>query len=319
MGLTHFPHGIFATPNLGGSGDEIAPELFGGTTFYVDYEHGSDSNSGTFDKPVKQINRAITLSNSFKDSEVNLTGDLGFFRRNKIYVRPWGAAATAIGNYDPITVIPQHCDIIGMGSSVLSNGSGIVGIGSSVDATAALTVGSSGMRGVRFYNLQFLGGGTASNVFSATGTVMRCGFYNCSFYALPATNAHINTTSNWAGNTMYRVHFAHNLSPSTNLYNFASTTGVQTDNLWEECMFNWASTNNVYIGTTSLSHGSIMRHCIFGQAGAPAVSFHDHSVDGGYFLDHCAFDADATDPLERVAGGNDAGCIKGKTLITGSE
>jgi len=319
MPLTHFPHGILATPNLGGGNIVPAAELFGGKTYFVDYEHGSDSNIGSLEKPVKQVNQAITLSNAYRNVEAMASGDLGYFRRNTIYIRPWGAAATAVGNYDPITVIPQHCDIVGLGATIRSNGSGIVGIGSSTDATAALTVGSTGMRGVNFYGIQFLGGGTSANTITCTGTVMRCGFYNCSFYALSGTTAHISSTSNWAGNTMYRCHFAHNLNPSTNGYNFKVTTGVFTDNWFELNVFNWANTANVAIGATSLTHGTVFIHNIFGQGGAPTDSYLDDSLDGGVFLAQNFFDNDATDPLDRNVTGNDAGNIKGKTLVTQDE
>lgn len=300
--------------------DTTAPELFGGKTYYVDYEHGNDNNSGNLDNPVKQVNQAITLSNAFQQGETITTGDLGFVRRNRIYIRPWGAAATSLGQYDPVTVVPQHCDIIGLGASVLTNGSGIVAIGTDTDATPALTVGAGGMRGVNFYGIQFRGGGTGTtNVFTSTGTVMRCGLFDCSFYALIGSNAHIGTTGHWAGNTMKRVHFrfAENNSPPD--YNFLTTSGVQTGNWWEDCSFDWAATANVKIGATSLSHGSVMKNCSFGKNDAPTDSFLDTSSDGGYFLQECWFDSAATDPLHRTVAGNDAGCIKGKTLITGNE
>jgi len=305
--------------DLAGMGDFPA-ESFGGKTYYVDYEHGDDtSGDGSINSPVKQVNQAITLSNAWKDAEVMASGDLGYFRRNKIYIRPWGAAATAVGNYDPITVVPQHVDIIGAPASILSNGSGIVSIGSATDATAALTVASAGMRGVNFYNIQFLGGGTATNVLTSTGTIMRSGFFNCSFYSLPSTNAHIGTTGHWAGNTMRECHFAHNLTSPCALYNFTMTTGVFTDNLFIDNVFNWASTANVNIGATSLSHGTIFKHNVFGQGGTPTDSYCDTSLDGGVFMAENYFDADATDPLQRTVSGNDAGNIKGKTLITATE
>lgn len=294
-------------------------EMFGGKTYFVDYEHGNDNNDGSMEFPVAQVDAAITLSNAFRISEV-MDSSVGFFRRNRIYIRPWGATATGMGIYDPITVIPQHCDIVGLGATVLTGGSGIVAIGSVTDGTEALTVGVDGMRGVNFYNIQFQGGGSGTNTINATGTVMRCGWFNCSFYSLPDTVSHIATTGHWAGNTMKNCHFKHSAVGVTCLYNYTSTTGVQSDNLWEDCSFEYAQTANISIGSTTITHGSIMKHCSFGNRGDVTTdSFLDVSGDGGYFLLECWFNKDVNDPLQRTHDGNDAGCIKGKVLIEGTE
>lgn len=325
MGLTHFPHGILATPNLGAGSGAYGPEpeLFGGSTYYVDYEHGFDSNPGTIDEPVKQVNQAIALSNSERLAESKLSATDGALRRNRIFIKPFSTGASStlyaggtMGQYDPISTIPQHCDIIGTGQGVRSNGAGIVAIGSSTTSTTAMTIGSDGMRGVNWYNIQFRGGGTTTATVTCTGTVMRCGFYGCSFYSLPSTTALISATGHWAGNIMYRNLFAHNETSPCATYCFYFTTGVFTDNWFEENTFAWGSTALVSIGATSLSHGTVFYHNFFVSNGGTTDSFIDASVDGGAFLAENYFAGASSDALHRVVSNYDAGNIQGATLIT---
>lgn len=315
MGLTKFPHGILATPNLGGGGIDLAPEAFGGKTYFVDYEHGSDSNDGSIDHPVKQVNQAITLSNNHKNSESMASGDLGYYRRNRIYIRPFGAAATSEGLYDPITVIPQHCDIIGVGAAPRSSGGGIVSIGSLTDATTAFTVGSAGMRGVNFYNIKFQGGGTSTYVFTATGNIFRCGWYNCGFYVNSASTGHM-TVAAFCGSVMQRCQFGHNLSTAPTIC--FNVSGQFTDNWFEENAFCFGTTGAVVIGTTGLSHSTVFYHNFFMTYGGSTVQFHDNSTDSGVFLAENYFSSAMTDAIERVAHTQDAGNVQGENLLASS-
>ena len=62
MGLTHYPHGILATPNLGGG--SASGSVFG-NTWFVDGTNGSNGYDGTSpDRAMKTIQTAVTAAQS---------------------------------------------------------------------------------------------------------------------------------------------------------------------------------------------------------------------------------------------------------------
>lgn len=63
MSITHFPHGIFATPNLGAVGFGMSNAS---TIYFVDGTNGSDSNDGQSpEAAVLTIGKAISLADKF--------------------------------------------------------------------------------------------------------------------------------------------------------------------------------------------------------------------------------------------------------------
>jgi hypothetical protein len=61
MGLTNYPNGIFATPNVGG---EDFAGWFGTDVFYVDGDDGNDDNDGSMSHPFKTIQNGINSASS---------------------------------------------------------------------------------------------------------------------------------------------------------------------------------------------------------------------------------------------------------------
>lgn len=78
MGLTNFPNGIMATPNLGGSSGSF-DGLFGTNVWFVDGAYGSDGNVGSTTAPFATIQKAINSASKY----------------DTIYVRPYTPLATA--------------------------------------------------------------------------------------------------------------------------------------------------------------------------------------------------------------------------------
>lgn len=92
MGLTHFPHGILATPNLPGCGEQ--GPIFG-NIYFVDATNGNDGNSGTDPKKAfKTIQKAIT-------TQIAFTSGLG----DVIYVFPGTYAESLTGNLTRVSII----------------------------------------------------------------------------------------------------------------------------------------------------------------------------------------------------------------------
>jgi hypothetical protein len=65
MSLTHFPHGVLATPNLGGNNSFEG--WFGTKIWYVDGDNGSDDggNGSSMDTPFKTIQYAINSASAY--------------------------------------------------------------------------------------------------------------------------------------------------------------------------------------------------------------------------------------------------------------
>lgn len=142
-----------------------------GRTYYVNNITGSSAGDGLSPgTAVAQVSQAITLSEAYRLAQTaNNT-----FVRNRIIIQ--GTAT----RYTALTALPNWTDVIGVGADPRGNGSGIVRIGS---ASAAHGVtgsgGSTDMRGVNWYNIQFNAGG---NFYACLFPIAyRCRFENCTF------------------------------------------------------------------------------------------------------------------------------------------
>lgn len=104
MGLTNFPNGILATPNLGGGGMDSLMSLWESENiWYVDGDNGSASNAGNSPTAaVALISQAVAKAS----------------RNGTIYVRPKTTSASAQSYYVDTIVIPKtkpNMQIIGAG------------------------------------------------------------------------------------------------------------------------------------------------------------------------------------------------------------
>ena len=116
MGLTHFPHGIFATPNIGGS--RIFEVWNSNNIFFVDGDGGMSINDGLSpESAVTKPSEAIALAQS---------------RGPVIYVKPRTTSASAQTYYTDDIVIPltlPNTSIIGAGFQGCTNSFSGVQIG----------------------------------------------------------------------------------------------------------------------------------------------------------------------------------------------
>lgn len=115
MGLTNFPNGIFATPNIGG-GNDYAGWWLGKKSWYVDDDRGSDGNVGnTPQKALKTIQKAINLSGA---------GDTIYLKPREV---PTGTYS-AHGYYTGTNIIANNQQ----GLAIIGTGRGGRGWGSNV-------------------------------------------------------------------------------------------------------------------------------------------------------------------------------------------
>ena len=291
MGLTHFPHGIMATPNIGGdSGVSLlgpAPEMFGGQTYYVNNVRGSDGNVGTDpDHPFAQINKAIIVSEANRAASWGSSTSPYRFKcqRNRIYVEGTGVYYDKIDG-DTNGVDPNHCDIIGIGDNSEANGDGQVQVGSSTTNTVALHTrsntgsGEPGMFGTRWINFKFLGGG-ASNYAVELGKTRGSGFYYCNFSVNASSLGGMLCDEMFAGSTISHCQFSYNSSGTPTRCLYISGAGVHTDNRIENNIFYGATTTHITF-EGGLSWGTIFLGNVF--IGVPTNTIVDTSTYGAFY------------------------------------
>ena len=135
MGLTNFPNGIMATPNLGGN--DFAG-WFDSNVYFVDGDNGSDDNNGSMETPVATIQAGIDLAGP----------------QDTVYIRTLApdADASEPGTYEEDLTIPyanHGMKLIGVSPQFGSWGGPKI---KNATATALLTVNASN---VHIANLQF--------------------------------------------------------------------------------------------------------------------------------------------------------------------
>ena len=112
----------------------------GGRTYYVNNITGASTNDGlSWNSAMDEVSTAITASETFRQLQGTDTND---YIRNRIIVQGTGTA------YTSLTALPSYCDLIGLGSEVRGNGSGIARIGSDANTTPASGVDASAVRGL---------------------------------------------------------------------------------------------------------------------------------------------------------------------------
>jgi hypothetical protein len=246
------------------------PGDYPGNIYYVNNVTGSATNDGlSWDTPFAQIATAVTAVGTFQALQTDVES------RCIIYI---AGTATA---YTGLTALPSYCDMVGVGASVLGNGSGIARIGSDTAAEDGVLIAASTIvRACNFYNLQFQAG-TAKSCFSVWG-VYRCEFHNCAFMvngvATSATTGF--TCSKGSGVIMDNCHWgsASNIEPTVGL----DVTGTH----WHHCkvtnceITGLTAAVRLASGTTS-TYGSVFMDNIIGsQYGTAAIGIDDNATVG---------------------------------------
>ena len=136
-----------------------------GTTYFVDNNSGNDGNTGrSWKKAFKTLSRAVTVSN------VDIArGSDRWARRNAIYF----AGDRLVEN---LTILPDKCDVIGVGSCDSFKGGAIAG-------THTIASGT----GTRFYNVGFEPGSSADIFTFSTAGSSGIEFHGCEFRASYST------------------------------------------------------------------------------------------------------------------------------------
>ena len=166
--------GIFA------NGVQVAdyPETVG-RTYYVNNITGVSTNDGlSWGSAVAQVSQAITLSEARRLEGAGApTVTTNDYVRNTIVIQGTGTAYTAI------SAVPQYCNLVGLGADPSGNGVGIARI-DGAGAADAVDTGSSSVRGLDWYNLQFTHTatpGTTYYCFDIAGAMYRSRFEHCGF------------------------------------------------------------------------------------------------------------------------------------------
>jgi len=152
-----------------------------GRTYFVNNITGASTNDGlSWATAVAEPSQAITLSEAYRElggEEGGRSVDTNDYIRNTIVIQGTGTA------YAALTAVPQYCNLVGLGADPSGNGVGIARIDGAGGADAVDT-GSSSVRGLDWYNLQFTHTatpGTTYYCFDIAGAMYRSRFEHCGF------------------------------------------------------------------------------------------------------------------------------------------
>lgn len=227
MGITNLKNGIYATPNLGGGGNDYA-SWFGRTTWYVDDEDGLDTNPGIEPtKALKTIQKAIDKAGP----------------SDTIYLKPREVPTgtySAHGYYTGTNIIANDQQ----GLAIIGTGRGGRGWGSNVQCAIEPDSGSTdvtilvqspcvSIENVMVKCVTNAAGGIAAN--SNTNEAWGLTVSNCTFKDFKAVGQAIGTielhTIHWS--TIQHCTFRE----SGTAINFASTYAITRGNVVRDCTF----------------------------------------------------------------------------------
>jgi len=171
MGLTYFPNGILATPNIG-----LTPHgsAFGNTHFVNSgHANANDSNPGTREEPLNTIQQAVTNASS-NDTIIIAPGE---YTENVVTGDDTGA---------------RNVTIIGSGGATIPGWNAGVGWAPTTTSSPCLQIKASGWRvmgicfkpGATSSGIEFLGNQSTANFLAgAAGSLCRGGWVeNCLFW-----------------------------------------------------------------------------------------------------------------------------------------
>jgi hypothetical protein len=218
--------------------------------YYVNNVSGSATGDGqSWGTAMSQISLAITAWETYRTTVANLAAGNAYVR-GIIYVQGTSTAYTAL------TVLPNYCDIVGLGADPRGNGSGIPSI---TAATGVDTVASTGVRGLNVFNMQFTGSGTGWSMNLAV--CFRSTFINCAFVNKSTGSLQIVTGG---GITIRNCQFGGDtVTPAIGL-----NVGTSAGN-FNQCLI---ESNAIYASATGISNGAYL---------ADGTVFRGNTVYGG--------------------------------------
>jgi hypothetical protein len=258
MGITHFPHGVFATPNIGGS--RLIDMWNSENIFFVDGEYGSSSNEGK--DPSDSVDIPSTA--------VGLAS-----RGGTIYVRPKTTVASAQSYYlDNITIplTKPQLAIIGcgqdtdrpyLGPAVKTTVAGLATPVLTVNASGFLTEGMEWTGTSQSGDVSVIYASNDGTIALTSGlTVRNCTIRNVKGHAVGTGGGiHMETPIFCK---IQNVLFKDNLASIV----FRSTYAAVNTLLIENCSFNGANTTRDVdiFSNASAGYGLIIDKCIFNDA-----------------------------------------------------
>lgn len=148
-----------------------------GRTYFVNKRTGQATSDGrSWERAVDQISTAITLSEAYRVAGEGVEGSTNDYVRNIIVVQGIGEHGTGM-YYDPLTALPLHCTIIGLGDWAAGLGEGIAAIGE-FDGDCNGITASSTVRGLNLFNLQINGDGAGYSAMDVAN-FFRCRIEDC--------------------------------------------------------------------------------------------------------------------------------------------
>ncbi len=244
-----------------------------GRTYYVNSITGSSTADGlSWNSAMDQINTAIVASEVYRQlggraGSAVTTND---YIRNTIIIQAAGEAGG--GEYDSVTALPLHTDIIGLGDWPCGLGQGMVMIGAQDANLDAINGEANTVRGLSLINLHASGDNDSENTLDALSVAnfFRSRIEDCWFGQASGSenlNSGIECDSSFSGNLIrhciigatnsngrpkYGMDFASCSPGSNNLFEdniiFGETTGIL-----QSAGDNWNGTvirNNVISGVT---------------------------------------------------------------------
>lgn len=240
------------------------PGDYAGKIYFVNNITGDDEFDGlSWATPFDQVSTAITASEAHRRTFSD------WAPRSIIYIQGTGTV------YDNLTVLPNHCDMIGIGADPRGDGFGIVVIeGVGVDAAAGSCVG------LYMTNIQFaVSGGTSYSAFDVIAMIQST-IENCTFMGSTAStavnNAAFRSTGNFAGSTIRNCVFGTTNGTEGFNHGLEHSAGVGNNNYFENNVF-FGKVYGVEVTETINDNGAVWKsnlmHSFLGTVEPTAAGF----------------------------------------------
>lgn len=242
-----------------------------GRTYYVNSVLGSSSNDGlSWGTAFDQINTAITASEVYRQLggvAGGASGTTNDYVRNTIIVQAAGELGGS--EYESITALPLHCDIIGLGDWPAGMGQGMVIIGRQNANLDAITSGTDTVRGLGLYNLHAAADNDVADTYDALSVAnfFRSRIEDCWFGQATGSeniNAGIECDSSFSGVLIRHCMIGQTNSNGRPKYgmDFESCT-PGSNNLFEDNII-FGETTGILQTSTDNWNGAVIRNNVIG-------------------------------------------------------
>lgn len=265
-----------------------------GRPYFVNNITGSSTADGeTWDRAMDEINTAVTAVVALQAT----------YATNNEYIRNTIVVQGTATAYEAVTALAGYTDYIGIGADPTGNGGGIARI-DGAGAADSVDTGSSTVRGVNLYNLQFTHTstpGTTYYCFDIAGAMYRSKFEHCGFTNGGAACFHAKSCGSIVMDDCHCMQDQFNANYGMLIGSTSASTGNFNNCLIKNSNFH-GNTAGVLIYNNSCSN-TLFDHCTF-IGGVNGFVDLDNDANGAahrLFLSDCY--AYGTDSTTRNAGG----------------